>query len=159
MLYPRMLLSGLQFALCVVLGVVLGAGMIVTHTGPGINQRQHAQGATPESRNLIRTENIEQLKTALIQYQKDHGSLPIKLTNTATQICGTFGPNCQQVHMVDLSFLMTGGNYLPAMPLDPLGSQQDHGAGYFIQRQLDGSLTLTAPEAEAGRSIAVHFTP
>jgi type II secretory pathway pseudopilin PulG len=146
-----------MFLAYVAIGAALGGAMIVTRTGPGIIPRP--QAPTPASRNATRTQSLKLLQTALSQYQHDHGSLPVKLSSAATGICTSFGSYCTQFHLADLSFLYTGGNYIPTMPTDPLGGQATRATGFDIQRLSDGSLKLTAPEAEAGVTIAVTFAP
>jgi type II secretory pathway pseudopilin PulG len=141
--------------LCVAVGAVLGGGMIFLHTGPGIKGRPAA--STPGSRNQQRTELLKQLQTALIQYKKEHGNLPVQLAATASQICTSYGAYCKQVHLTDLSFLTTQGDYIPTMPMDPLGGKGNWASGFFIQ-EIDGNITLTAPEAEDGKTIQLNFS-
>jgi len=141
---------------CIAIGAAAGGLMIVTHTGPGITHRP--QPASPQSRNDTRTTLLRQLASALTQYQKDHGNLPVTIPPHTTQICSSFGDNCQNVRLIDLSFLTTQGNYVPTIPEDPLGGQGKWGSGFFIQKTSDSSYQLTAPEAELGKTIAVNFT-
>ena len=129
--------------------------MIFLHTGPGIKGRPAA--STPGSRNQQRTELLTQLQTALTQYQKEHGNLPVQLSASAAQNCTSYGVYCKQVHLMDLSFLTTQGDYLPTMPMDPLGGKGNWASGFFIQ-QIGHIVTLTAPEAEDGKSIQVDFS-
>ena len=142
--------------LCVAVGSAVGGIMILTHRGPGITVR--AASSTPQSRNDVRTQSIHQLASALTQYQKDHGSLPVKLTPSATQICAGDGATCTQYHLTDLSFLTTEGNYIPTLPIDPVGGEGNRGTGFFISEQSDGTITITAPEAEDSKQISVTFS-
>lgn len=143
--------------LCIAIGAAAGGAMIFTHHGPGINARKSP--ASPQARNATRTNLLQQLAAALTQYQKDHGSLPVTLTSTATQVCAGSGSLCTQYRLADLSFLTTEGNYVPTLPVDPLGGEGVRGSGFFISAQPDGSLKLSAPEAEANQTIEVNFTP
>jgi type II secretory pathway pseudopilin PulG len=143
--------------LCVVIGATAGAVMVATRHGPGIQHR--VSSATPQSRNDQRADLLKQLAQALTQYKQDHGKLPVTLSSAATQICTSSGSFCAQVHLVDLSFLTTGGSYVPTLPEDPLGGQSTRGTGFFIAKLSDGTIQLTAPEAELGKTIKVTFSP
>jgi hypothetical protein len=142
--------------LCAAAGAAIGGGMIAAHAGPGINPLPGR--SSPEVRNRERTDMLHQLATALTQYRKDHGSLPVSI-GSSTQICTSFGNYCSQVHLADLSFLMTGGNYIPTIPTDPLGGTAARGTGLFIEKFADGSLRLSAPRAELGQTISLSFAP
>jgi hypothetical protein len=143
--------------LCVAVGAAAGATMIITHHGPGIMAKHPAP--TPESRNATRTQLLHQIATALSQYQTDHGKLPLRLPSSSVQICAGAGDICSQYHLADLSFLITGGYYLPTIPQDPLGGEGHRGSGFFVEALADGSLKLTAPEAEASKTIELRFIP
>jgi len=129
--------------------------MIFFHTGPGIKARPAA--SSPGSRNQQRVALLGQLQTALTQYKKEHGNLPVQLSATASQICTSFGAYCKQVHYTDLSFLTTEGDYVPTMPMDPLGGKGNWASGFFIQ-EIGTTITLTAPEAEDGKTIQTNFS-
>jgi hypothetical protein len=146
---PRTLL------LCMAVGAVVGGLMIVFHAGPGI--RGLPQSSTASSRNKQRKDLLNQLQTALIQYKKEHGNLPVQLGAANSEICTSYGAYCKQVHLVDLSFLTTEGDYVPTMPMDPLGGKGAWASGFFIQKH-GNNITLSAPEAEQGKTIETNFT-
>jgi len=148
------LLTFRSFLLCVTAGAVIGGSMIFLHRGPGIKSLPGP--SNPSTRNQQRVQLLNQLQAALTHYKKEHGNLPIRLATSATQICTSYGAYCKQVHLADLSFLTTQGNYIPTMPMDPLCGKGNWASGFFIQQTGD-SVTITAPEAEQGKSIAVNF--
>ena len=135
------------------LGVGLGFGMIFSHIGPGIHPRP--QASTPAGRNQARATLIQQLAAAMQRYHTDHGNFPIGLTATDTQICTSAGPNCLSKGLADLSFLTTGGDYIPGIPQDPLGGKGLWGSGFTIAALPDGTLRIQAPKAELGKKIQV----
>ncbi|HEY2003911.1 MAG TPA: hypothetical protein VGH44_02240 [Candidatus Saccharimonadia bacterium] len=147
-----MILSGKQLTLCVVLGVLLGTGMIATHTGPGLAADV---ANTPHSRNTVRQNDLNTLAQALAQYKTDHTAFPVKLPATDTPICTSAGQDCTSKHYADLSFLITGGDYLTAIPVDPGQAVGLWASGYNISQLPDGTIRLTAPQAEAGATISV----
>lgn len=142
-----MILSLRAYLLCVFAGIVLGVGLIVTHTAPGLKPVYTA--ADPHSRDAIRQTDVQQLADALAAYKHDNGKLPITIGSTPTQICSNAGANCQTKQFVDLSFL-TSMNYLEAIPTDP-GPRPLWGSGYFVRQLSDGRLDVTAPSAERGQ--------
>lgn len=147
-------LSLRAFGLCVLIGIGLGVTMIATHTGPGLSAL--TQPSTPETRNDTRREVLAQLADALARYATDHnGTLPTTIPPTATEICSSRGPNCETVKLVDLSFLVTQGDYMGNIPSDPSGGPGRWTTGFTITRLPDGRMQLTAPRAETGASISV----
>jgi len=129
----------------------------VLHIGPGIHPR--AVKSTPVIRNTARGQLIQQLADALRQYHHDHGDFPGTLPATSTQICTSSGPNCAQRQLLDLSFLVSGGNYVPGIPQDPLGGQGLWGSGFYLTLLSDGSFQITAPKAESDKQISVTSQP
>jgi hypothetical protein len=142
---PDMILSWRQYLSCVAAGIVLGVSLILTHTAPGLANADDPN--TPRHRDTIRQTDIDLLASALNQYQKDHGRLPITLPTADTQICTSTGVNCESQHYVDLSFLLTGGNYLDAIPVDP-GRRKLWASGYTIAQLPGNKIRLVAPKSE-----------
>jgi hypothetical protein len=143
--------------LCVAIGATIGTTMIITRTGPGLLPRP--AHSTAQTRNQQRTQMLKDLAAALTQYRHDHHQVPVQFASSNTQICSGSGIACKQLHLVDISFLITGGDYLPTLPLDPSGGDGHGGAGFFIQRQANGNLKLTAPRAELDKTIELSFAP
>lgn len=143
--------------ICAGIGVCLGFTMILTRTGPGIRPRPPA--STSSYRNTQRATIVKDLAAALEQYGKDHGPLPVVLTEADTHICTSSGTGCTSKHLIDLSFLITGGQYLPGIPQDPLGGTQLWDSGLTIAKLGDGSLRITAPRAELGKTIEASAHP
>jgi hypothetical protein len=141
------------FAICVAAGACLGAGMIFTHHGPGIRPLPPAN--TPTYRNSIRTDLLGELSAALQRYHKDHGSLPTDIGRQDTQICTSYGANCASKHLVDLSFLHTAGDYVTGIPQDPSGGPGRWNSGFTIAKLPDGTLRISAPNAELDKVIQV----
>jgi len=124
---------------------VLGVGLILTHAAPGLANAESTN--TPRHRDTIRRTDIGLLASAITLYQKDHGQLPVTLPTTDTQICTSTGQNCQSQHYVDLSFLLTGGNYLDAIPVDP-GHRKLWASGYTIAQLPGNKIRVVAPKSE-----------
>jgi prepilin-type N-terminal cleavage/methylation domain-containing protein len=107
------------------------------------------------ARNRQRHNDITSIMDALYQYQIDEQQLPDGIPgDTALGICKDGAASC--VHGVDLSVLSLSGTYLVAIPADPQIAATATGTNYFIVRDSDRRLTLTAPGAEGGEAITVR---
>jgi hypothetical protein len=148
-----MLLSWRALSLCVLTGVALGVGLIATHSAPGLAALPPAD--TAAYRNSTRHNDLKYLYEALANYQRDHGSLPVQIPSTPTEICTSYGPNCISSKYMDLSFLITGGNYIETVPSDPLGTHIKWASGYVISRNADGAVQLSAERTENSATITV----
>jgi len=137
---------------CVIIGCLVATAMILLHFGPGIHPKAPAD--TTAYRNSLRISYINQLADGLRAYYKSSGSWPITMPTQPTQICTTSGSDCMQKNLVDLSFLTTAGNYIIGIPHDPNGGRGQWGSGFYIQQLPNGNVLLTAPKAEAGRTIS-----
>jgi hypothetical protein len=125
--------------------------MVWTHIGPGLNPLPRPD--TPANRNADRQAYIQQIGQALVSYVHDNSKLPWAIPTTSTQICTNMGADCQSMHLADLSYLMTGGNYLPGIPEDPSGGKVNWGSGFYISQLSNNEVLITAPGAELGKTI------
>ena len=102
-----------------------------------------------QSRNTQRQNNVNEIGKSVIQYSIDNqGNLPSTITTTATDICAT-GGTC--TGLIDLS-VVTTGNYIKEMPKDPKTGDTNN-TNYQISADANGRITVTAPDAELGKTI------
>lgn len=130
--------------LLLVIGII---AILLTITLQAINPTRQL-GAT---RNAQRRSDIQTILNAVHQYGVDHrGNLPSSIPNgTAQIICRTSAASC--TNGVNLHAL--SGAYLVSIPGDP----QATGTGtlYSIVRDMNGRITVTAPQAELGEAISI----
>ncbi len=114
-----------------------------------------------DSRNAQRQADVTTILNATYQYALDNsGALPangtgVGITTTATEICKT-GGTCTT--LVDLgTSLTTAGKYLVSIPIDPQcpTNCNANGNGYKISKDVNNRVTVTAPNAENGKTISV----
>lgn len=108
-----------------------------------------------DSRNAQRQADVTTILNAVYQYSLDNnGTIPAGITTTATEICGVASP-CTS--LVDLSALTTLEKYLGAIPKDPQCPSvcATNGAGYMILKTANNRITVSAPDAEQGKTISV----
>ncbi|MEK7184215.1 MAG: prepilin-type N-terminal cleavage/methylation domain-containing protein [Patescibacteria group bacterium] len=129
--------------LVVVAAISLLAGIVIVALNPN---KQLA-----ETRNAQRRVDVNTILNGIYQYAIDAGSLPSSITTTTTEICKT-AATC--TGLIDLSVLTNSGTYLVGMPVDPTGSSVN-GAGYYVNKNTNGRVTVNAPSAEQGASITV----
>lgn len=102
------------------------------------------------TRNAERQTEVAQIVTAVQQYSiANNGSVPSGITTTPTEICKT---DASCAGLVDLSALVP--LYITSIPTDPTGASTN-GTGYEISKTAAGDITVTAPNAEQGRTINV----
>ena len=103
-----------------------------------------------ESRNAQRSSDTNTVLNGVTQFTVDNnGALPGTITETVTAICAT-GGDC--TGLVDLSTLVP--TYVVAIPNDP-STSGGNSTGYTIMRDANGRITVAAPSAERGATIAV----
>lgn len=106
-----------------------------------------------DTRNSQRQSDVNTILNAVYQYSVDNqGNLPSGITTTATDICATGAGSC--TGLVDLTVLTANGRYLVAMPKDPRTGNTTN-TGYEISVNSDNRVTVTAPDAEQGKTISV----
>lgn len=105
-----------------------------------------------DTRNSQRQSDINTILNATYQYSVDNqGNLPAGITNTPTDICATGAGSC--AGLVDLTVLTTNGKYVVAMPKDPRTGNSTN-TGYEISIDSNNRVTVTAPDAEQGKTIS-----
>lgn len=131
--------------LLVVAAIAILAGIVIVAINPG---KQLA-----DTRNVQRRSDVTQILNGVYQYAIDNdGSLPAAVTTTVTEICQTDAASC--TGLADLSVLTDDGEYLVSIPTDPTGSSTN-GAGYQVSEDVNGRVTVSAPDAEQGATISV----
>ncbi|HSX18144.1 MAG TPA: type II secretion system protein [Candidatus Saccharimonadales bacterium] len=129
--------------LLVVAIIAILAGIVIIAINPG---KQLA-----DSRNSQRQSDVNTILNATYQYAVDNsGALPSGVTTTDTEVCAT--ASCGG--LADLSQLTANGKYIVAIPKDPKCTDAN-GACYNIVKDANGRVTVSAPLAEQGKTIAV----
>lgn len=106
-----------------------------------------------DTRNSQRQADVNTILNAAYQYSIDNqGNVPTSITTTATDICATGAADC--TGLSDLSVLTTDGKYLVAIPKDPRTGDATN-TGYQISQNASGRITVSAPDAEQGKTISV----
>ncbi len=149
--------------LLVVAAIAILAGIVILAINPA---KQLA-----DTRNAARKAAVREIKTAIEQYQIDHGHLPNRSdwvgTDTYT-ICQTgqdpndcLGGIASENKLIKtayadnatifLSDLTDNGAYLTAMPVDP--TSPDENTGYTVTKNSSGRVVVSAPLAENSWTI------
>lgn len=132
--------------LLVVAIIAILAGIVIIAINPGKQ--------LGDTRNSQRQANVTTILNAVYQYYLDNNSLPSAITATSTQICATTGAGCTS--LIDLGVLSTNEKYLVSIPTDPQCATvcAANGTGYFISKDTNNRVTVTAPSAENGKTIS-----
>jgi type IV pilus assembly protein PilA len=131
--------------LLVVAAIAILAGIVIVAINPGKQ--------LGDTRNAQRRSDVTTILNAAYQYSIDNnGVLPAGITATSTEICAQGAADCTSV--IDLSVLALNGKYLVGIPSDPQ-KVTVNGAGYTINRDANGRITVAAPLAEQAAVISV----
>lgn len=131
--------------LLLVIGIIaILSGMVIAALSPA---RQLGS-----SRDAKRAADVNTIINAVYQYSIDHqGLLPATIpSGTLRQICRTGAVDCDEVNLSVLT-----DTYLVSIPIDPRAPESGTGTSYFIRRDSNGRLTITAPLAEGDEPIAI----
>lgn len=103
------------------------------------------------TRNAKRQSDVSTILNAVYQYAIDNqGRMPSNIPTTAMGICRTGSLTCN--NGIDLTVLT--GAYLVSVPVDPQQPEVGTGTNYFIRRDTNGRLTVSAPGAEDAQNIS-----
>ena len=131
--------------LLVVAAIAILAGIVIVAINPGKQ--------LGDTRNAQRRSDVTTILNAAYQYSSDNnGVLPAGITASSSEICVAGAASC--VGFVDLSILSLNGKYLVAIPSEPQKVNAG-GAGYMINRDANGRITVSAQYAEQAKVISV----
>lgn len=111
-----------------------------------------------DSRNAQRSSDVTTILNAVYQYSVDNNAgIPAGITTTPTEICNTTGAVCATNSKVDLGVILNNSKYLVSIPADPqcVTVCTTGGVGYTIAKNANDRVTVAAPAAESGKTIAV----
>jgi prepilin-type N-terminal cleavage/methylation domain-containing protein len=134
--------------LLVVAVIAILAGIVIIAINPGKN--------LGDTRNSQRSSDVNTILNAVYQYSIDNnGTLPAGITTTPQEICKTGATPCTS--LTDLTSITASGKYVVSIPTDPQCPSVcgTNGAGYEISKDANGRLTVSAPDAEQGKTITV----
>jgi prepilin-type N-terminal cleavage/methylation domain-containing protein len=104
------------------------------------------------ARDAKRQADVNSILSAVYQYLVDFERLPPGIpSGTAREICATDATDCDAAISLDV---LTGA-YLVRIPLDPQRVDTATGTNYWIVRDPNGRITVTAPGAEEAESIGI----
>lgn len=95
--------------------------------------------------NTQRAMDVNVLLNAIYQYSADRQIIPVEITEQEQEISQRGADICQ--------YLVP--DYLAELPRDPLidntatiGCSNEYSTGYFVQKNADGAISVSAPQAE-----------
>ncbi len=142
--------------LLVVAIIAILAGIVIIAINPGKN--------LGDSRNAQRSADVNTIINGVYQYTLDNnGVLPavgsrtgaVAISTTPTEVCNTSTSTC--TGLVDLAVLTALGKYVVAIPKDPQCPTTNlNGTCYFISKDANNRLVVSANLAENGKTISVN---
>lgn len=132
--------------LLVVAAIAILAGIVIVAINPAKQ--------LGDTRNTQRRSDVNAILSASSQYALDNnGILPAGITTTPTEVCAFTGvANC--AGRVDLGVLTVNSKYITAIPRDPQATNAS-GTEYWVSRDVNGRLTVTASTTEQGATISL----
>lgn len=131
--------------LLVVAAIAILAGIVIVAINPGKQ--------LGDTRNAQRQSDVNAILSAVSQYALDNnGVLPASILASSTEICLQGAASCTS--LVDLSILTVNSKYVTAIPSDPQ-KVTANGSGYFISKDANNRITVTAPLAEQSKTITI----
>lgn len=104
------------------------------------------------SRDAKRQADVNSILSAVYQYLVDEERLPTTIpSGTAREICVTDSADCDAAISLDV---LTGA-YIVRMPMDPQLADTATGTNYWIVRDWNGRITVSAPGAEEAENISI----
>lgn len=138
--------------LLVVAAIAILAGIVIVAINPG---RQLA-----DTRNAQRKVDTRTIASAISQYRLRVGTVPDTLDagdycgqSGSQEICATDASSCSG--LTDLSVLTDDSAYLVAIPMDPSGSGDENGTGYYAMLDANNRVVVCAGQAELDETISV----
>ncbi len=133
---------------------VIPAPTIVAPVGakPFSLLEEEAEATVGEARNAQRRSDLMTILGAIYQYSIDNeGKFPTTIPTTPVEICvSEKTSNC--TGLVNLNALI--GGYVFTMPADPQ-TETLHGTRYFISKDSNDLITVSAPDAEEGLTLSI----
>jgi len=111
-----------------------------------------------DTRNAQRSNDVTTILDAVYQYSVDNNAgIPASITTSNTEICATTGSPCSTGGLIDLGVVTASSKYIVSVPQDPQCSAvcAVGGTGYKIIKNANNRVTVSAPFAEAGKTISV----
>ena len=133
--------------LLVVAAIAILAGIVIVAINPAKQ--------LGDTRNAQRRSDVTTILNAAYQYSIDNnGVLPAGITASSSEICvaGATGPAC--AGFIYLSVLALNGKCIVGIPTEPQKLNAG-GAGYMINRDANGRITVSAQYPEQSAVISV----
>ena len=131
--------------LLVVAAIAILAGIVIVAINPGKQ--------LGDTRNAQRRSDVTTILNAVYQYSLDNnGNLPAEISTTSLEICKS-GATCDAT-FAEINEITANGKYVVSIPVDPSGGSTN-GTGYFIEKDANGRVKVSAPDAEQGATIEV----
>jgi type IV pilus assembly protein PilA len=109
-----------------------------------------------DARNAKRRADVNTILNAVYQYAIDHnGVLPSGIGPTASPVCASDATPAACIALGGVNLRALTGAYVVSVPKDPLVTVTGSGTRYTILKDANSRITVAAPGAEQGATIAV----